>query len=115
MMADICYPIFTLKITVLAFSVLYIKKELFGGFAPTPSPRHRPRPPGELTAPPDPPPPAMVFGFAKNQCAIFFLYYPLVSEEFWWFLKFEFMPFGGHLEQLFHLMTVALLSQILHK
>ena len=57
MMADIFYPIFTLTITVLAFSVLYMKKKktkLFGDFAPTPSPRHRPRPLGGLTAPPDP-------------------------------------------------------------
>ena len=72
MMADICYPIFTLKITVLAFSVLYIKKELFGGFAPTPSPRHRPRPPGELTAPPDPPPHLQWFLASPKTNALYF-------------------------------------------
>ena len=77
MMADIFYPISTLMITVLAFSVLYMKKtKLFGGFAPTPSQRHRHRPPGGLTVPPD----TQLQSFLaspKTNAPIFFLYYPL--------------------------------------
>ena len=66
MIVDIFYPIFTLTIIVLACFIR--KKKLFGGFAPTPSPRHRAGPPGWLTTPPRPPA-AIVFGFTKNRCA----------------------------------------------
>ena len=30
-----------------------------------------------------------------------------VDEEFWWFLKFEYLQFGGSVEQLLHLMSVT--------
>ena len=57
-------------ITVLAYCIRK-KTKLFGSSTPTPSPRHRPEPPGGLTAP-SRPPPAIVFGFAKNRCAHIF-------------------------------------------
>ena len=48
MIADIFYPIFTLTYYT------HKKTKLFGGFTPTPSPKHCPGPSGELTAPTDP-------------------------------------------------------------
>ena len=69
MIADIFYPILTLTITVLA-CFTHKKTKLFGGFATTPSPRDRPGPSGELTAPPDP-------QLQSPDAPIFFLYYPL--------------------------------------
>ena len=44
---------------------------MFGGFIPTSSPGHHPGPPGGLTTAPRPPA-AIVFDFAKNQCAHIF-------------------------------------------
>ena len=67
-MADIFYPIFTLAITILA---CFVQKQLFGGLAPMPSPRHCPRPPGGLTAPTGPPA-TIVCDFAKYQCTHIF-------------------------------------------
>ena len=52
-MIAIFYPIFTLTITVLA-CFTQKKTKLCGGFTPMTSPKHRPGPSGELTAPPDP-------------------------------------------------------------
>ena len=49
MIADIFYPIFT--ITILA---CFTWKKNVWGFTPMPSLRHRPGPPGGLTAPPNP-------------------------------------------------------------
>ena len=69
MIADIFYPIFTLTITVSACFIrkkTKTKTKLFGGLAPTPSPRHRPGPSGRCTAP-ERPPAAIIFGFAKNR------------------------------------------------
>ena len=62
MIADIFYPILTLTITALACFIQKKKKHL--GALP---------PPGHLLDPLA----AIVFGFAKNQCAHIFLYYPL--------------------------------------
>ena len=46
MVADIFYPIFTLKITILA---CYVQKRILGSLPP---PEHHLWPPGGLTAPP---------------------------------------------------------------
>ena len=64
MIADIFYPILTLTITVLACFIR--EKKLFEGFAPTPSISCRRGPGLQL------PLAAIVFGFAKNQCAHIF-------------------------------------------
>ena len=55
MVADIFYPIFTLKITVLACFIQEKQKNL-GASSP---PGHLPGPPGGLTAPPTPPYPQL--------------------------------------------------------
>ena len=71
MIADIFYPILTLKITVLACFIRKKETKLLVGFSPTPSTGHHPGHSGELTAPPRPPV-AILFGFSKNQCAHIF-------------------------------------------
>ena len=77
MIADIFYPILTLKITVLAYFIRKKETKLFVGFSPTPSTGHHPGHSGELTAPPRPPV-AILFGFSKNRCAhIFFVLSPV--------------------------------------
>ena len=60
MVADIFYPILTLKITVLA---LFYTKKRSGA---SPPPEHHPGPPGGLTAPPIPP------AAKKKRCAHIF-------------------------------------------
>ena len=67
-MIAIFYPIFTLTITVLA-CFTQKKTKLCGGFTPMTSPKHRPGPSGELTAPPDP-------QLQSTDVPIFFLHYP---------------------------------------
>ena len=62
MVADIFYPILTLKITVLA---CFIQKKL----GALPPPGHLPGPPGGLTVPPYP-------KLQKNNAPIFSLDYP---------------------------------------
>ena len=73
MVADIFYPIFTLKITVLACFIQEKQKNL-GASSP---PGHLPGPPGGLTAPPLPIPPAA----KKNDAPIFFLDYPRTIKK----------------------------------
>ena len=73
MVADIFYPIFTLKITVLACFIQEKQKNL-GASSP---PGHLPGPPGGLTAPPPPIPPAA----KKNDAPIFFLDYPRTIKK----------------------------------
>ena len=74
MVADIFYPIFTLKITVLACFIQEKQKNL-GASSP---PGHLPGPPGGLTAPLPPPiPPAA----KKNDAPIFFLDYPRTIKK----------------------------------
>ena len=71
MIADIFYPIFTVRIIVLP---RYIQKNCLQFSL---SPRHCPGPPGGLTAPPRPPA-AIVFGLAKSRCThIFFVLSPV--------------------------------------
>ena len=72
MVADIFYPIFTLKITVLACFIQEKQKNL-GASSP---PGHLPGPPGGLTAPPPIPPAAK-----KNDAPIFFLDYPRTIKK----------------------------------
>ena len=67
MVADIFYPILTLKITVLA---LFYTKKRSGA---SPPPEHHPGTPGGLTAPPIPP----AAKKKKNDVPIFFLDYLL--------------------------------------
>ena len=68
MVADIFYPIFTLKITVLACFIQEKQKNL-GASSP---PGHLPGPPGGLTAPPTPPPPPHTPSCKKKRCAHIF-------------------------------------------
>ena len=77
MIADIFYPIFTITVTNL---VCFIRKKtkLFGGFAPTPSPRHHPGSPAGLQLPRDPQLQPFL-ALTKTDPPIFFLYYPLAS------------------------------------
>ena len=77
MIADIFFPIFTLKNTVLACFIRK-KKKLFGGFAPTPSPGHHPGPPGGFQFPPGPHLQSFL-GFPKTNASIFFVCYPLTA------------------------------------
>ena len=73
MIADIFYPIFTITITNLVCFIRKKKTKFFGGFAPTPSPRHHPGPPGDLQLQP-------FLTLTKTNGPIFFLYYPLISQ-----------------------------------
>ena len=73
MVADIFYPIFTLKITVLACFIQEKQKNL-GASSP---PGHLPGPPGGLTAPPPPYPQLQ----KKNDAPIFFLDYPRTIKK----------------------------------
>ena len=74
MVADIFYPIFILKITVL---VCFLQKKL----GTSPQPGHLPERPGGLTAPPIPQA-AKKKNKKKNDAHIFFLDYPLLAFSY---------------------------------
>ena len=74
MVADIFYPIFNLKITVL---VCFIQKKL----GTSPQSGHLPEPPGGLTAPPIPQA-AKKKNKKKNGGHISFLDYPLLAISY---------------------------------
>ena len=77
MVADIFYPIFTLKIPVLA-SFIQEKQKNLGASSP---PGQLPGPPGGLTAPPPPPPPPYPQLQKKNDAPIFFLDSPRTIKK----------------------------------
>ena len=74
MIADIFYPISTVTITVLAY---FTRKKIVQGLCTHAFTRTSPWVLWELTALPIPPA-VIVFGFAKTDAPIFFLYYPLM-------------------------------------
>ena len=74
MVADIFYPIFILKITVL---VCFLQKKL----GTSPQPGHLPERPGGLTAPPIPHAEKKKKK-KKNDAHIFFLDYPLLAFSY---------------------------------
>ena len=74
MVADIFYPIFILKITVL---VCFLQKKL----GTSPQPGHLPERPGGLTAPPIPQA-AKKKKQKKNDAPIFFLAFPLLAFSY---------------------------------
>ena len=74
MVADIFYPIFILKITVL---VCFLQKKL----GTSPQPGHLPERPGGLTAPPIPQAEKKKKQ-KKNDAHIFFLDYPLLAFSY---------------------------------
>ena len=81
MIADIFYPILTLKITVLAYFIRKKETKLFVGFSPTPSTGHHPgHSGGSLQQPPDPQLQSYLAS-PKTDAPIFFLYYPLFPYQ----------------------------------
>ena len=104
MIAGIFYPTFILTITILACFIW--KKKLFGGFAPTPSPKHCPGSPGVLTAPPKLPA-AIAFGLAKNWCTHIF---SVLSPDLKWlnWCHFYFSGRFTHYSHRIHYFSVTI-------
>ena len=87
MIADIFCPIIHPKNH--RFSVFYMRKKMFWGFAPTSSPMHRPGALGGFQLPPDP----QLLSFLawpKIDASMFFLHYPLTISIQIFLLSFLF-------------------------